>query len=148
MTATLETVAVSQTQQTSGKIFSPLIIVCYILVGILWGCTNPFIKNAQLKNTGLPVSTEQKSAFYNLKKFVTDPLIFLPFIFNQSGSFFYYIIISSQPISIASPICNSLSFIFTAITGYWYFREELHSLSMLVIGILFILTGSYVCIVS
>lgn len=119
-------------------------ILSYVIVGILWGCTNPFIKYAQAKHN----DKRSNSILNILKRFFTDPLLFLPFLLNQSGSFFFYYIISTQPISIASPICNALSFIFTAITGYWFFKEELQSLSTLVIGIFLILLGSYICITS
>lgn len=143
--------------ESDGIKFTPFLVFCYFLVGILWGCTNPFIKNAQEKHNNkslLPSSTnnnanvESKTYINTIKKFVTDPFMFLPFLLNQSGSFFYYFIISSQPISVASPICNSLAFMFTAMTGYCYFKEELHSLSLLLIGVCFVLTGSFVCISS
>lgn len=130
--------------------FSPAVIACYLIVGILWGCTNPFIKHAQAsgKHLSNPTTTESKSYSQVLQRFFTEPALFLPFLINQSGSLFYYYIISRQPISLASPVCNSLSFIFTAVTSYWYFKEELHSLPMLLVGIIFVLLGSYVCILS
>jgi len=137
--------------EDDGIKFTPFIIFCYFLVGILWGCTNPFIKHAQAKhNNSLPTNhtIESKTYMNTIKKFVTDPFMFLPFLLNQSGSFFYYFIIASQPISVASPICNSLAFMFTAVTGYCYFKEELHSLTLLLIGIAFVLTGSFICITS
>lgn len=139
--------------EDEGVKFTPFIVFLYFLVGILWGCTNPFIKHAQAKhnnNNSLPTNTntESKSYINTIKKFVTDPFMFLPFLLNQSGSFFYYFIIASQPISVASPICNSLAFMFTAVTGYCYFKEELQSLSLLLIGVGFVLTGSFICISS
>ena len=120
------------------------IILSYLIVGVLWGCTNPFIKHAQAKHS----DKHNNGILHILKRFFTDPFLFLPFLLNQSGSFFFYYIISTQPISVASPICNALSFIFTAITGYWFFKEDLHSFGMLAIGIFFILLGSYICITS
>jgi drug/metabolite transporter (DMT)-like permease len=139
--------------------FTPAIFICYLIVGILWGCTNPFIKHAQSKNSSSnamlvstihdhPKLSSTSTTFGMIRKFFSDPLLFLPFLVNQSGSFFFYYIISSQPISVASPICNSLAFIFTAITGYFYFKEEVHSISVLILGVAFVLLGSYVCITS
>ena len=61
---------------------SPVMILCYLVVGMLWGCTNPFIKNAQSKKYDLN-SSNKKTIYYTLKNFVTDPLLFLPFILNQ-----------------------------------------------------------------
>ena len=128
---------------------TPAILLSYLVVGMLWGCTNPFIKHAQSKHASTLISNnkiESETYFSGVKTFITNPSMFIPFVLNQSGSIFYYFIISTQPISIASPICNSMSFIFTAITGYWYFKEELQYLSLLLIGITFVLAGSYICI--
>ena len=115
---------------TNGNVTLSLVFL-YLLVGALWGCTNPFIKFAQMKSN---TKSSSSTVFATLKKFFTDPFMFLPFLLNQSGSFFFYYILSSQPISIASPVCNSLSFMFTAITGLCYFKEEYQSLSMLISG--------------
>jgi multidrug transporter EmrE-like cation transporter len=127
--------------------YLPPIVLLYIFIYV-----NRFIKHAQAKhNNSLPITNnmiESKTYMNTIKKFVTDPFMFLPFLLNQSGSFFYYFIIASQPISVASPICNSLAFMFTAVTGYCYFKEELHSLTLLLIGIAFVLTGSFICITS
>ena len=118
------------------------IMVAYVMVGVLWGCTNPFIKHAQ---ENMNSSTDQ-STLKTLQRFFFEPNLFLPFLINQSGSMFYYFLVSAQPISIVSPICNSLSFIFTAITSYCYFGEDLQSPFLLILGILLVLLGSYICI--
>lgn len=118
------------------------IVLAYIMVGLLWGCTNPFIKNAQQNMKAIPDQSITKT----LQRFIAEPSLFIPFIINQSGSFFYYFLVSSQPISVVSPICNSLSFVFTAITSYYYFEEDLQSPWLLVLGIALVLMGSYICI--
>lgn len=42
----------------------------------------------------------------------------VPFILNQSGSVVYVYLLGSTEISMAVPICNSLTFVFTAITAH------------------------------
>lgn len=111
--------------------------VGYILVASLWGCTNPFIKNAQEainshedskdKSNGTDPICDGKpstftskfiaSNFNKLKGLFTHPQLFLPYIINQLGSLVYYAMLSKEPISRANPICNSMTFLFTAITG-------------------------------
>mmetsp|Transcript_16728 Transcript_16728/g.15087 ORF Transcript_16728/g.15087 Transcript_16728/m.15087 type:complete len:182 (+) Transcript_16728:35-580(+) len=169
----------------------------YCLVGILWGCTNPFIKHAQniinqkkkLQSTNLQItpnstaiindskkithvnnksslaspSNDQengithttnknkpitKSYFQLIKVLFTEPTVYLPFLINQSGSLVFYVVLFREPISIAAPVCNSLTFIFTAVTGYVVFKEEVQSPSLLIIGIILVLIGIYICMTN
>ena len=113
----------------------------YALVGILWGCSNPFIKHAQ-SETNSNVKSESKTTMWEtICRLVSNPRMFVPFLINQSGSFVYYYLLSSEPVSRASPICNALTFLFTAITGYLWFGEEVKNPVLLCIGILFVLVG-------
>lgn len=129
-----------------GEVLTP--IAGYLIVGILWGCSNPFIKHAQAENTehGRSDSNKEKStSFDSLYRMFTKPRVLLPFLVNQSGSFVYYYLLSSEPVSRASPICNSLTFLFTATTGYVCFGEEVRYPFLLVIGIIAVLTGVLIC---
>ena len=122
-------------------------IAKYVIVGMLWGCTNPFIKHAQAKQKSSVAA--DSSWVTGIRNFVLQPDLLIPYVINQSGSLFFFIfIMPTDPITISAPICNSLSFIFTAITSYGYFKEELHSWQHLFLGILLVLIGSFVCINS
>jgi drug/metabolite transporter (DMT)-like permease len=81
-------------------------------------------------------------------RLLTRPKLLLPFLVNQSGSVVYYYLLSSEPVSRASPICNSLTFLFTAATGYVCFGEEVRHPYLLLIGIFFILVGVCVCVMD
>lgn len=48
----------------------------------------------------------------------------IPFIVNQLGSVMYFIALQNIDISLALPVANSLTFVFTAIVG-WILGEEL-----------------------
>lgn len=147
-------------------------ILGYLLVGSLWGCTNPFIKNAQesivqheqskdkneklhkeatLNDCDKPINFLNKFALSNLSKLkglFTNPQLFLPYIINQMGSLVFYVMLSTEPISRANPICNSLTFLFTAVTGYLVFGERFPSPSILIIGVIFIVSGIYICVTA
>lgn len=118
----------------------------YALVGVLWGCSNPFLKRAQADTQGTDKGgdTNEGATLSTMKRLVTNPRMLIPFLINQSGSFVYYYLLSSEPVSRASPICNSLTFLFTAVTGYIWFGEEVRNPALLFVGVLFILGG--VCI--
>lgn len=50
----------------------------------------------------------------------------LPFILNQCGSVLYFLTLQSTDISLAVPVSNSLTFVFTAITGWFLGEEKVH----------------------
>lgn len=136
--------------------------ISYVLVSMLWGCTNPFIKRAQAQNMAssassstaspstLPkyaVNDKKKASFMTpIYRMLTDSKSFIPYAINQSGSVLFGYILSQQPVSQAVPICNSLTFIFTAITGYFLCGEKVHNPSYLFTGIVFVLLGTYICL--
>jgi hypothetical protein len=39
----------------------------------------------------------------------------------------FLFLLSKEPVSVAAPVCNALTFVFTAITGY-FIGEEVHAL--------------------
>lgn len=89
-----------------------------IAVGALWGCTNPFIK---LGSKGID-KVKYGSSIQNLwLEFGTVALrlkYWVPFLLNQSGSVLYVWTLQTCSMTAAVPVANSLSFAFTAITGY------------------------------
>uniref|UniRef100_M4C2Y1 RxLR effector candidate protein n=1 Tax=Hyaloperonospora arabidopsidis (strain Emoy2) TaxID=559515 RepID=M4C2Y1_HYAAE len=93
-------------------------LASFLIVGALWGCTNPFIKRGSnddvmytRKDNSMKEFTNQGIGVVKNWKFV------LPFALNQSGSVVYVYLLGSADISHAVPICNSLTFVFTAITS-------------------------------
>ncbi len=70
----------------------------------------------------------------------------IPFVGNQLGSIVFYFLLSTEPISIASPVCNSLSFLFTAITSYFVFHEIVKYPFLLLAGTVVIVAGTAVCL--
>lgn len=122
----------------------------YLIVGVCWGVTNPFIKRATMTKALDGASNEvnkgaAQSHIATLRHFCVEPRIFLPFLVNQSGSIVYYLLLSKEPISKAAPICNALTFILTAITGYFFLKEEIRSPLLLILGSLLVLLGIYIC---
>jgi drug/metabolite transporter (DMT)-like permease len=122
----------------------------YLIVGICWGVTNPFIKRATMtkaiENANSDASKGMlQSHKQTLKQFLAEPRIFLPFLINQSGSLVYYLLLSKEPISKAAPICNALTFILTAITGYMFLKEEIRSPLLLMTGSFLVLYGIFLC---
>lgn len=50
----------------------------------------------------------------------------MPFLLNQCGSVLYFLTLQSTDLSLAVPVSNSLTFVFTAITGWFLGEEKVH----------------------
>uniref|UniRef100_A0A1A8PCI5 Transmembrane protein 234 n=2 Tax=Nothobranchius TaxID=28779 RepID=A0A1A8PCI5_9TELE len=117
-----------------------------VLVSVLWGCTNPFLKkgsegieNLTKSNKVLQLLAEVKFLFLNLKYLV-------PFLLNQSGSLVYYYTLSTTELSLAVPVANSLTFLFTLLTGK--LLGETFGGKQAIVGMFLTMAGITLCIIS
>ncbi|XP_023159997.2 transmembrane protein 234 homolog isoform X1 [Drosophila hydei] len=116
-----------------------------LAVGLLWGVTNPFIR---LGSKGIETVKDTGSRYRNflseLRMIGSRLHYWVPFGLNQCGSLLYVWTLRSANITIAVPLANSLSFAFTAITGY-LLGEQLPG-KKIIIGTLLICCGSILMI--
>lgn len=92
-------------------------LVCMVLVGILWGVTNPFLKTG---SEGLEKIKKDRwilQLLEEIKFLVLNYKCLIPFLLNQCGSLLYYFTLASSDLSLAVPICNSLASVFTVGAG-------------------------------
>lgn len=126
---------------------SPLEIAIYlIIVAALWGGTNPLIKRGSQGIESIHHSSPVKQFFAELWFLITNWRYLLPFVANQSGSVIYYITLGSADLSVAVPITNSLTFIFTAISGH-LLGERIKSTKTL-LGMVLVIAGVTVCLLD
>ncbi|RYG50114.1 hypothetical protein EON67_05865 [archaeon] len=71
----------------------------------------------------------------------------VPFLVNQTGSMVYNFLLGNADISMASPICNSLTFVFTGITAR-ALGEKQPITWQTVVGTALILAGVATCVAS
>ncbi|XP_017045073.1 transmembrane protein 234 homolog [Drosophila ficusphila] len=121
------------------------IAVQLLAVGMLWGITNPFIR---LGSQGIETLQDTGSKWRN---FIQEARTignrwryWLPFGLNQCGSALYVWTLQSASITVAVPVANSLSFAFTAITGF-ALGEKLPG-KKVILGTLLICCGSILMI--
>nr|XP_046220420.1 transmembrane protein 234 isoform X5 [Oncorhynchus gorbuscha] len=112
-------------------------VLCLLLVAVLWGCTNPFLK----RGTEGIEHVKKDSKFLH---FLAEYLI--PFLLNQSGSLVYYFTLAATDLSLAVPVANSLTFLFTMLTGK-LLGEEFGG-KRAVGGMVLTMVGITLCIVS
>jgi len=96
---------------TSGELCS------LVAVALLWGSTNPLMGRGSsgIKTVKHPNMFVQ--FIYELKFLLLNWKFVLPFLANQCGSVLFYLTLSSTELSIAVPLTNGLTFLFTSIAG-------------------------------
>ncbi|KAK6304151.1 transmembrane protein 234 [Coregonus clupeaformis] len=121
-------------------------VLCLLLVAVLWGCTNPFLKrgtegieHVKKENKFHQFLAEVKFLFLNIKYLI-------PFLLNQSGSLVYYFTLATTDLSLAVPVANSLTFLFTMLTGK-LLGEEFGG-RRAVGGMVLTMVGITLCVVS
>uniref|UniRef100_A0A8C7ZMN7 Transmembrane protein 234 n=1 Tax=Oryzias sinensis TaxID=183150 RepID=A0A8C7ZMN7_9TELE len=146
-------------------------LLSLVLVSILWGCTNPFLKRGTegLEKVTQPnrvsqILAEIKFLFLNFKvcfininsstfkldawliSFSVSCQYLLPFLMNQAGSVFYYYTLSTTDLSLAVPVTNSLTLLCTLLTGK-LLGEEFGG-KKAVVGMVLTMAGVSLCIIS
>lgn len=102
-------------------------VASLVLVGALWGCTNPYLRKGSVEAASIapsnasspsdPPKTTLQCVRSSLSKFLHFS-VWLPYLFNQAGSVLYYFTLSQSDLSLAVPICNALSLVFSIATSY------------------------------
>ncbi|EAL51143.2 hypothetical protein EHI8A_132890 [Entamoeba histolytica HM-1:IMSS-B] len=113
-----------------------------VVVGMLWGCTNVFMKQ------GIHFHHNENDTFFqniitDIKTLVTSYSFVVPFLINQTGSILFTILLGNNDFSLVVPISNALTFIFTFITAYLLGENQL-SLKCIT-GVLLVLLGVTIC---
>jgi len=117
------------------------------IVAFLWGSTNPLLKHY---SKGVEKIDKKGKVPGFLKEFIylfSNIKYLLSFLLNQSGSVLYYITLASADLTLAVPMSNSLTFIFTALSSRLLFKEESLNWETLS-GMFLIITGVMLCVLG
>ncbi|CAH0718011.1 unnamed protein product, partial [Brenthis ino] len=95
-----------------------------LLTGLLWGCTNPFIRQGTRGLCKVRADSILGLAYAETMFLLGNWKYMVPWLINQSGSLVYLIAVQQVPLSLAVPAANSLAFAFTALTGAAIGAEE------------------------
>lgn len=117
----------------------------FILVGLLWGATNPLLKKGSKGIESIKHESRVLQFVMEMKFLVSNWKYMLPFSVNQLGAVVYYMTIGRADITLAVPITNSLTFLFTTLFG-WLLGE--HISLRTVAGVALVLSGVAMCILS
>lgn len=124
-----------------------------MVVGALWGCTNPLLRRGSAEITSSsssqPSTSEKKKDSFlpsALKSFF-DIKVWLPYVLNQSGSVVFYILLANSDISMAVPICNAIALLFSFVTSS-LLGEPIEKPLRTALGASLILAGVTICVSS
>lgn len=116
------------------------------VVACLWGSTNPYVKRGSVGIEHVKASNAVWQFLKELQFLVTNWKYMIPFLINQSGSIVYYLTLATADLSLAVPITNSLTFMFTTLTGK-LLGERIRNKETY-IGMLFVLAGVSLCVLD
>ena len=137
---------------------TPIQIVNVAAVCILWGCTNPFLRRGSMETSTTTTTTTTTTKNDNVSSSPTSICrwflslwskwqFLLPFALNQAGSACYAVLLGQIDLMLALPLCNSLAFVLTALTGY-LLGEKISSPWLLSLGTILVLSGTAICAMS
>ncbi|KAM9842779.1 transmembrane protein 234 isoform 1-T2 [Aulostomus maculatus] len=121
-------------------------LLSLLLVSVLWGCTNPFLKRGTEGIENVPKSNKISQFLAEIKFLCLNLKYLIPFLLNQSGSLVYYYTLSTTELSMAVPVANTLAFVFTLITGK-LLGEEFGG-KQAVAGMVLTMFGITLCVIS
>ncbi len=124
--------------------------ISLILVGALWGCTNPFMRQGSIESKSSSNNTEEqeetKSVLKSLFRLARIK-VWLPYLINQLGSLLYYKQLASSNLTLSVPICNATAMVFSCITSF-FLGERVNQPRRAVLGVTLILLGVQICMYS
>jgi len=80
-----------------------------VLVGIVWGATNPFIKSGSAKLSEKQAADMKQSSIERAKLLLQTPSFWVPQLLNIGGAIGFAWLLSVGEISVVGPIANATS---------------------------------------
>mmetsp|Transcript_29110 Transcript_29110/g.42810 ORF Transcript_29110/g.42810 Transcript_29110/m.42810 type:complete len:141 (-) Transcript_29110:129-551(-) len=127
--------------------------ISLLLVGALWGCTNPFMRQGSIEskktstiNTSQEEGEESTSVLKSLFR-LAKIKVWLPYLINQLGSLLYYKQLASSNLTLSVPVCNATAMVFSCITSF-FLGERVNQPGRAALGVILVLLGVQICMYS
>ncbi|KAL0632345.1 hypothetical protein Q9L58_008783 [Maublancomyces gigas] len=131
--------------------------VGFVMVGMAWGFTNPFIRRAAVNYNPPKRAVLEDPSVNALKKVIwkalfaafdmlKTPSYAVPLLINLTGSVWFFLLIGKAELSLTVPIVNSLAFLFTVL-GEWFAEGKVITRETW-IGMALVLAGIGLCVHS
>src|SRR5690606_19023790 len=103
------------------------ILMC-LLVGLIWGTTNALIERGVSSQNSSPKPKVERvwiiAVLYDLLELLLNWRVTLPYIANQAGSVLYYFTLGGSEMSLAVPLANSATLVWTLLASLFLSRNE------------------------
>ncbi|KAI7716726.1 hypothetical protein KC353_g5166 [Hortaea werneckii] len=133
-------------------------VVGFLLVGMAWGFTTPFMRKAAVARDLKPkpqrplltdpnvswMMRQAATVFYAVGDLLGSPSYAAPLLLNITGSVWFFLLVGQAELSLTVPITNSLAFLFTVL-GEWWAEGKVISRDTW-IGMMFCLIGVALCV--
>jgi drug/metabolite transporter (DMT)-like permease len=117
----------------------------FFLVAFFWGITNPLLKKGSQDMILIQEPSRIRQFMTEWNYMLTRPKYLFPFLLNQCGSALYYFTLSGSEITLASPISNSLTMLFTLLSGIMLGERPN---GKTVVGVILVMIGIILCVSS
>ncbi|KAK0720928.1 integral membrane protein [Lasiosphaeris hirsuta] len=134
-------------------------VIGFLMVGLAWGLTTPFIRRAARDHRPPPhplletpavrdswVRSRVYGAVFGVFDLLRNPRYAVPLLLNLTGSVWFFLLIGKAELSLTVPIVNTLAFLFTVI-GEWWVDKKIISRDTMV-GMVLSLGGIALCVYS
>ncbi|OTA05988.1 integral membrane protein [Trichoderma parareesei] len=134
-------------------------ILSFILVGLAWGLTTPFIRRAARAHKPQPhplldspsvkaswLRSRLLAALFAALDLLRNPRYAVPLVLNLTGSVWFFLLIGKAELSLTVPIVNAMAFLFTVL-GEWFVEGKVISRET-GIGMVLSLAGIALCVQS
>ena len=123
----------------------------FLLVGMAWGLTVPFMRRAAISYTApsRPILSDPSvsrlrrlilKVIYAVFDLLRRPAYLIPLLINITGSIWFFLLIGKAELSLTGPISNAFAFLFTVLGEWWaegkvVTRNTWIGMGMVVLGI-------------
>ncbi|GAB1315204.1 Integral membrane protein [Madurella fahalii] len=134
-------------------------ILSFLLVGLAWGLTTPFIRRAAKDHRPPPHPVLERPAVQQswwrrrlyagvlaVVDLLRNPRYAVPLVLNLTGSVWFFLLIGKAELSLTVPIVNTLAFLFTVV-GEWWVEGKVISRDTM-IGMVLSVGGIALCVHS
>ena len=118
-----------------------------LLVGAIWGCTNPLVKQGSEAESTTSTTEKEKNIWNTLKQFQYTK-VWIPYLFNQCGSIIYNILLASSDLTLTVPACNGIALVCSYLTSHFVCHERLTHPYRALFGSFLITIGVAICMYS
>lgn len=102
----------------------------FLLVGMAWGLTVPFMRRAAINYTAPSrpslsdpnISRVRRlilKVIYTVFDLLRRPAYLIPLLINITGSVWFFLLIGKAELSLTAPISNAFAFLFTVLGEWW-----------------------------